>query len=292
VSHSRDETMIALSTGSLHNYSINRIFVLAAETGFDGIEVIVDRKWSTRDSTYLRHLSSECGLPIVALHTPFVPDLQNWPTSQLKRLERTIALAQELGVHLVVAHLPLRFYSMFGKLNFLGSRRFVLRIPRLRRGAYFHFVRSGRFHEIESSSGVIVALENMPAHRLLGRQINAYWFNSPAKMSRFSRMTLDTSHLGTWGLNPVEIYEQLRERVVHVHLSNFDGRDHRSPVDGHLPLATLLRRLAQDSYPGAISVECSPDALQAEDEGRCRLELAAALTFCREHFSVGENRLE
>jgi sugar phosphate isomerase/epimerase len=284
--------MIVLSTGSLHNYSINRIFALAAETGFDGIEVIVGRKWDTRDPTYLRHLSSECGLPIVALHTPFVLRLKNWPTNELKRLERTVALAQELEVQLVVAHLPLRFKRVVVKLNLLGARRFVLALPRLRKGSYFHFVGDGRLHEMESSSGVIVALENMPAHRLLGLQINAYWFNSPARMSRFSHLTLDTTHLGTWGLNPVEIYEQLRERVVHVHLSNFDGRDHRSPVDGHLPLATLLRRLAQDSYPGAISVECSPDALQAEDEGKCRLELAAALTFCREHFSVGENRFE
>ena len=284
--------MITLSTGSLHNYAINRIFVLAAETGFDGIEVIIGRKWGTRDPTYLRHLSSTCGLPIVALHTPFVPDLQEWPICELERLEWTVALAQELGVNLVVAHLPMRFYSMVGKLNLLGLRRFVLRIPWLRRGAYFHFVRSNRFHEIESSSGVIVALENMPAHHLFGLQINGYWFNSSAKMSRFSSMTLDTSHLGTWGLNPVEIYEQLKERVVHVHLSNFDGRDHRSPVDGRLPLATLLSRLAQDSYPGAISVECSPDALQAEDESKCRLELTAALTFCREHFSVSADRSE
>jgi sugar phosphate isomerase/epimerase len=90
----------------------------------------------------------------------------------------------------------------------------------------------------------------------------------------------------------VEIYEQLKERVVHIHLSNFDGRGHLSPVDGHLPLATLLHSLAQNSYPGAISVECDPGALQAVDEGKCRLELARALAFCRENFSVGENKLE
>ncbi len=284
--------MIVLSTGSLHNYSIKRIFSLAAETGFDGIEVIVGRKWGTRDPIYLRGLSSHCGLPIVAIHTPFIPDLQNWPTCELKRLERTIALAQELDVHLVVAHLPLRFKRVVVKLNLLGARRFVLALPRLRKGPYFHFVSDGRLHEMESSSGVIVALENMPAHRLLGLQINAYWFNSPARMSRFSHLTLDTTHLGTWGLNPVEIYQQLKERVVHVHLSNFDGRGHLSPVDGHLPLDTLLRRLARDGYSGAISVECAPGALKAEDEGKCRLELARALAFCRENFSVGENKLE
>jgi sugar phosphate isomerase/epimerase len=282
--------MIVLSTGSLHNYSIKRIFALAAEIGFDGIEVIIGRKWDTRDPIYLRGLSSHCGLPIVAIHTPFVPRLKNWPTNELKRLERTVALAQELEVQLVVAHLPLR--RVVVKLNLLGARRFVLALPRLRKGSYFHFVSDGRLHEMESSSGVIVALENMPAHRLLGLQINAYWFNSPARMSRFSHLTLDTTHLGTWGLNPVEIYEQLKERVVHVHLSNFDGRGHLSPVDGHLPLATLLRRLARDGYSGAISVECDPGALQAVDEGKCRLELARALAFCRENFSVGENKLE
>ncbi len=284
--------MIVLSTGSLYNYGMARVFALAAETGYDGIEVIVDGKWDTRDPVYLHRLASDYGLPIVALHSPFVADVQGWPPSELERLQCTIALALELEVSLVVAHLPPRFFSIAGRLHFFGTHRFVLPIPWPRRDPYYHFIRDGSLKEMESSSGVIVALENMPARRFLGLPVNAHWFNRPEQMTRFPHLTLDTSHLGTWGLDPAKVYKRLKERVVHVHLSNFDGkRDHRSPVDGHLMLTTLLRSLARDGYAGAISVESGPDSLAAEDERKCRLALARALIFCREHFSVGEDSL-
>jgi len=73
--------------------------------------------------------------------------------------------------------------------------------------------------------------------------------------------------------------------VAHVHLSNFDGKEHRSPPDGEMKLDVLLHRLAADGYQGAISVEGSPDALDADDERRCRAALRRALAYCREHFT-------
>jgi sugar phosphate isomerase/epimerase len=124
----------------------------------------------------------------------------------------------------------------------------------------------------------------MPAHRILRWRINSYDFNSVTEIARFPHLTLDTTHLGTWGMDPLAVYDRLRERVAHVHLSNFDGREHRSPPDGHLPLAELLRRLARDGYQGAITVETAPDALDAEDEAECLTALRRALAFCREHF--------
>ncbi len=277
--------MIALSTGSLYNYGLVRVFALAAKTGYDGVEVIVDTRWDSRDPAYLSRLSSDYGLPIVALHSPFVADVQGWPPGQLGRLEHTVALAKELGVPLVVAHLPFRFYRVVGQLNFFRNRSFILPIPWLRRETFYFSLLDGRLHDLESSSGVIVALENMPAHRVLGLSINPCWFNSPEKLARFSHLTLDTAHLGTWGLDPTEVYGLLNKRVVHIHLSNFDGQQHRSPLDGHLLLGKLLRRLAHDGYQGAVSVETTPDALDARDEGKCQAALERALVFCREHFS-------
>ena len=276
--------MIALSTGSLYTYSIDRVFRLAAETGYDGIEVLVDGRWDSRDSSYLSRLCSKYNLPITALHSPFVNDVQGWPLDQLGRLKWTVALAQELDVGLVVTHLPFRFRWIVGQVHFFGLRRILLPVPLVRRGPYYYFVRDGRLRELETSSRVTIAVENMPARRLLGMTVNTYWFNCPEELDRFHHLTLDTTHWGTWGRNPVEIYEQLKERVVHIHLSNFDGLEHRSPPDGRLLLPSLLGRLAQDKYKGAISVESAPDALDADDEDRCRLALKRALSFCRKHF--------
>ena len=278
--------MITLSTGSLYNYGTARVFELAAKAGYDGIEVLADHRWDSRQPAYLRRLSADYGLPIAVVHGPFVAEVPDWPADQLGRLRRTVALAQEVGASTVVTHLPFRLHAIAGHWHAYRPRRFSLPVPLPRREPYYHFLRNGLVAELEAETGITVAVENMPSKQFMGLRINGYWFNSPAELSRFPHLTLDTTHLGTWGLDPLAVYEQLRERVVHVHLSNYDGREHRSPPDGHLPLADLLHRLARDGYRGVITVETDPSALDAGDEAKCLAALCRALAFCRSHFGV------
>ena len=279
--------MIALSTGSLYTYGTARVFELASEAGYDGIEVLADHRWDSRQPAYLRRLSSDHGLPITVVHSPFVVEVADWPADQLGRLRRTVTLAQEVGAPTVVTHLPFRFHAIMGHWYGYRPRRFALPVPLPRREPYYHFLRNGQVAELEAETGITIGVENMPARRVLGRRVNGYWFNSPAELTRFPHLTLDTTHLGTWGLDPLAVYEQLRERVAHVHLSNYDGREHRSPPDGRLPLAELLHALARDGYEGVITVESGPDALDAGDEVKCLAALRRALVFCREHFNLG-----
>jgi len=278
--------MIALSTGSLYSYGTARVFELAAEVGYDGVEVIVDNRWDTRQPNYLRRLCADFGLPIVAVHSPFVADVKGWPDDQLGRLRQTVALAQAVGAPIVVAHLPFRFYALVAHWHAYRPRRFFLPVPLPRREPYYRFldgVNEG-LTGLESEAGVTIGMENMPLKRVLGLPVNYYWFNTPDALARFSHLTLDTTHLGTWGLDPLAVYDRLREQVVHVHLSNYDGREHRSPPDGRLPLAEFLRKLARSGYEGAVTVETGPQALDAQDEQQCLAAIRRVLAFCRRHF--------
>jgi sugar phosphate isomerase/epimerase len=273
--------VIALSTGSLYTYGIGRVFALAAQAGFDGIEVLIDDRWDTRQASYLQRLSDEHHLSICSLHNPFVPYIPGWPNDLVERLKATVALAQELGVETVVVHLPTRVgYVMVRSFK----RQFVLPTPpspfaKMRRWMAQELTTFGAYN------GVRLCVENMPAKQILGRRFNPCWWNNVDEWSsRFSHLTLDTTHLGTWGLDPLEVYHQVKERVSHLHLANFNGQEHRRLQDGHLPLADLLHAMRDDGYTGAVVVELEPDALAAEDEGQVLAHLRAQVAFCRQHF--------
>jgi sugar phosphate isomerase/epimerase len=272
---------IALSTGSLYTYGIARVFDLAAEAGFEAMEVLVDHRWDSRQPAYLRRLSEKTGLPILAVHNPFKPSVPGWPHDPLGRLEKTVAVAQEVGAGVVVAHLPLRVRA--ARIKFFGFPRNTLLVP-IPLGDerdYRDFLING-LAQFEADAGLKIGIENMPVKGYLGRKVDIHWLNDLESWSQMPHLTLDTTHIGTWGYDLLAVYEQLKTRIIHVHLSNFNGKEHRRLEDGHLPLAELLRRLQRDGYAGAVSLEIGPESLHAENEGQVQAHLQRMVAFCRE----------
>ena len=63
--------MIALHTSSLHKYGLSRIFGFAKDAGYDGVEIEVDKNnFDTQNAEYIKELSDEYKMPVVALHAP------------------------------------------------------------------------------------------------------------------------------------------------------------------------------------------------------------------------------
>jgi len=274
--------MIVLSTGSLYNYSTERVFALAHEVGFDGMEVLVDHRWETRQADYLRSLTEAYSLPVLSLHTPFVRDIQGWEQDPVLRVQHTVALARALGARVVVAHPPLRWHWL-NVTSTLDSRRLRLPIFWPQGQAYARWLLQG-LDNPPGQEEVQVVVENMPARRLLGLRLNAWRFNNPQDLLRFKALVLDITHLGTWGMDILAVYTRLKSHIVHLHLSDYDGREHRLPGQGNLPLAELLQRMSADGYRGLIVVESCPQALGAGEDARVRRRLSNALRFCRENF--------
>jgi sugar phosphate isomerase/epimerase len=128
----------------------------------------------------------------------------------------------------------------------------------------------------------------------MGVRVNPARWNPKSRatlgdITRFPHITLDTTHLGTWGLDPVEAYSSWGQRVKHVHLSNFDGSEHRRPEDGSLRLDALLARIAADGYGYSISLELHPDALEAgAPDSRVVELLRGSLHYCLQAVEQGE----
>ena len=277
--------MILFSTGSLYSYGTARVFDLAAQVGYDGIEVMVDGRLDTHQPAYLRRLSARTGLPIKVVHSPFTKFVPGWPDDQAPRLRRSLELAQEVGADRVVAHLPHRYHRLSLRWNLGRPRRLQTLIPYPLHSPYERVLQED-LAELEAETGVMVGVENMPASRWMFGAVSRYWFNTLEKLAQFPHLTLDTTHLGTWGMDPLAVYNRLRDRIVHVHLSNFNGEEHRAPDDGELPLDHFLHHLADDGYQGTITIESHPVALRADREESCIRAMADALAFCREHFRV------
>jgi sugar phosphate isomerase/epimerase len=259
----------ALSTGSLYTYSLDRVFALAAEAGFDGIEVLVDPRFDTRQPIYLRRLMERYGLPILSVHAPFrLRRLAAWPKTQPESIAATAELARAVDAGIIIVHLP-----------------------HWRERAYFQWLRNDLRGWQQAHPNPVVAVENMPLKWIRWWPIaplEVWRMNGLEEWGAFPHLTLDTTHLGTKGLNPLMVYERVRERVVHVHLSNArrKGRrvqEHRRLEDGFLPLGALIGRLARDGYDGIATVELGPEALEAEDEEKARFHLRQQIAFCRQH---------
>jgi sugar phosphate isomerase/epimerase len=179
----------------------------------------------------------------------------------------------------VVHHPPLRLGWIWIQA---GAWRFPIPVPGWAVHASYRRWLLEEYQEFQATTPVTLCLENMPVRRWLGRGWNINHWSRPAELVRFPALTLDTTHLGTWGLEPVEVYPQVQGRVRHVHLSNFDGREHRRPEDGRLRLDRFLARLAADGYRGAVSLELHPSVLEAgQPDERVATLLATSLAHCR-----------
>jgi sugar phosphate isomerase/epimerase len=265
------------STGSLYTYGIDRCFELAARAGFDGIELMTDRRWDTRQPAYLLRLVDRTGLPVVAVHAPLEnAAVPGWPDDPPGRIHETVRLAEALGAGVMVHHLPLRVHVRWLQV---GARRLPLPWP----GAdvYARWLLE-EYAAFQVTTPVRLCIENLPAIHWSGRRWNPARWNSATEIVRFPLLTMDTTHLGTWGLDPVEVYDRLEGRVRHVHLSNFDGKEHRRPEVGHLPLDRLVAHLVTRGYEGVVSLEMSPDALGAgNSDDQVTAVLTASLEYCR-----------
>lgn len=275
--------MIALSTGSLHTYGTHRVAHLAAAAGFDALEIMVDARWDTRDAAYLSNVSRTAGLPIASVHAPFVSGIDGWSGDELDRLTRTVDLASAVGARTVVVHPPLRFRWFYFRSAPLVTVSLLTPLPR-RRSRFQRWLLEN-LTAYQAGAEITIAVENMPRHRLIGEwRANLFALNELPDLQRFPAVTFDTTHIGSWPVGLLDAYEALADRVAHVHLSNYNGRQHRLPEDGRLPLGSFLEALRRRRFPGVVVVELEPESLGAGDDRVVAERLARARAFCREHF--------
>ncbi|MGH3688047.1 MAG: sugar phosphate isomerase/epimerase family protein [Pseudonocardiaceae bacterium] len=252
---------VALSTASVWPEPISVAFELAAELGYDGIEVMVWGDPVSQDVAALAALATRHRIPVLALHAPCLLIAQRvWAADPVVRLDLTVHAATELGAGVVVVHPPFRWQRDY-------AMGFAQQIAAL-----------------EAASGLTIAVENMfPVRR--GRLSVSSYVPSPDPTDvGYSHYTLDLSHTATAGVDAVAMAQRMGSQLAHLHLADGSGAprdEHLVPGRGSQPCAEVCQVLAEYGFTGTVVLEVSTRRARTRPE-RCAV-LTEALLFARLH---------
>jgi sugar phosphate isomerase/epimerase len=226
---------VLFSTAAFFARPIGWTFRLVADCGYEGVEVMVTKDPASQDPARIRSLARETGLAVGALHAPcLLLTRKIWSTDPIAKTRRSIEVAADAGIPVVVVHPPYRWQRSF-------RRWLVEELP-----------------EVEARAGVDVAVENMFPVRVGRRSLAFHSDHALKELEGLGHVVLDTSHAAVGGHDLVEVRRRFGEQLRHVHLSDNAGRgwdSHLPPGDGVLDLDAFLADLATSAYGGAVSLE-------------------------------------
>lgn len=206
-----------------------------AKAGFDALEVMVTGDKLTQDGATLRAMAEEHGLTIGSIHAPFLLLTRGvFTTDPVEKIKRSVQVAHDAGSPTVVVHPPYRWQSAYATWLDTELEPFI------------------------ADSEISISMENMFPVWMRGRGLQFHRIIQPADLARFPNVTLDTSHLAVAGVDIIEAYRAIKDRLAHIHLSNNlgHGRDSHAPLDtGVLPIVAFLRTLKDTEYAGSIALE-------------------------------------
>ncbi len=266
-SGARPPIPVGLSTAAAFPEPTAAAFAMAAEAGYDGIEVMVQTDLTSQTPDALARLIDRYQIPVLSVHSPcLLITAAVWSSDPLVKLARSIDMAEKIGAPTVVVHPP-----------FLWQRT-----------AATNFVPA--VEQLQARTDVVIAVENMFPVKVAGRLVNSYrphWDPVPAGHQHY---TLDLSHTATSGSDALVMLRRMGSRLAHLHLADGSGSakdEHLVPGRGGQPCAEVLRILASgdlDGAPfgGAVVLEISTRSVDAEQR---RIDVAEALAFARRHLA-------
>jgi sugar phosphate isomerase/epimerase len=227
---------IGMSTSCVFPLPLEEAFRLARIAGFDGIEIMVTNDKNTQDAEELRFLSRSYRMPILSIHAPVLLATQLvWGVRPQVKLERSAALARDVGATTVVVHPPFLFQAAYSRV----------------------FERT--VEAVGERFGVEVAVENMFVWTIGGRDVRAYSPSPYPTDLNVSAMTLDFSHAALARRDSLEFALAMGHRLRHVHLCDGLGTtlfdEHLVPGHGSQPVAEVLAYLAKTEWNGSLVAE-------------------------------------
>lgn len=250
---------ILAATGPLVLTPLPQVMRCIAKAGFKSVEVMSGFNRATHDPGRILSAAKAYGLNVAAIHGPFLLAQRHLMGSYSTKCVQSMRLAQKVGAKVMVAHSPFRFEPW--------SMRWL----------------ANNVERLEKETGVAFAMENLyPAHGL-----NAAAVITIDQMRPFKHLTMDTSHAAVAGIDLFDMFDALKDQIVHLHVADNHGKgvDSHAPLGtGVLPLAAFLKHVGDSGWNGTITLELdvrayldTPRSL-SEFLARQRLKCEAALS--------------
>ncbi len=201
---------LGFSSGAFFGRALDETCKVVAEAGYAHLEVMVTRDPASQDPARMASIARTYGLTISAIHAPsLLLTRKIWGTDPVAKIYRSIEVAEEAEIPLVVMHPPFRWQR--------GYRRWL----------------DERLPGLEQRTGVTLAIENMFPVRMGERGMHFHANQDLEELEGLEHLVLDTSHAAVAGHDPSEVRRRFGSRVRHVHLSDNAGKG----WDSHLPRA-------------------------------------------------------
>ncbi|HIV57643.1 MAG TPA: sugar phosphate isomerase/epimerase [Candidatus Stackebrandtia faecavium] len=253
---------VLLSTTAVYPEPTAVAFELAADLGYDGVEVMVWTDAVSQNQETLATLVDHYQIPVGSVHAPCLLMTQRvWSKNPWERLRRAAVMAERLGAPTVVIHPPFAWQRGYGRVFPQGLEKMRERFPNLR-----------------------FAVENMYPLKLAKRGFVPYAPHWDPTDPGYDDYTLDLSHCAASGTDALELAERMGDNLTHVHLGDgsTQGRDeHAVPGRGNQPCGELLQQRSRRNHDFSVAVEVST----RKSGGRAVREqdLNESLQFARKH---------
>lgn len=230
--------MLLLSTSSLAGYGLHKIFLLAKQAEYDGIDLSVDfNLYDTCDAGYIDSLIRLVDMPVISISAP-----ERKLTK--KQFDQILSLADSLWVTVVNVHPPHRLER---ERDWFGDYLKVIS---------------------EKYPQIVINVINAPPKTWLF-VISEYGDARPETIKKITEHTA----LSIQNVDPTSWVDLMKTSILlgstmgFIYLSDkSDEEDGIFPGDGTMPLESLLIKLREVGYTWFFSLSIRPEELKAWEE--------------------------
>ncbi len=250
--------MFLLSTSSLNGYGLHRIFLLAKQGGFEGIDLSVDfNQFDTFDANYIDSLIQSTEISIQSITAPE-------RKLNKKQCDQLLTLADDLGIKIVNLHPPHRLdreRDWFGEYLQIVA----LKYPK-----------------------ITINIINAPPKTWLF-VISEYGDARPEtikKITEHTALSIENVDPSSW-VDLMKTSVLLGSTMWFIYLSDKNEEDvWLFPGEGNMPLESLLIKLQDVWYTGHFSITVDPTALLAgSPDAAIIARMEKARWFIKKYFS-------